>query len=54
MVWWRRMKDAQHVEHVEFVRLELSVIAVPCACRRDHDHPRPTSVVLHDAHALAA
>ncbi|WP_159607332.1 hypothetical protein [Agromyces humi] len=54
MVWWRRMKDAQHVDHVEFVRLELSVMAVRCACPRDHDHARPTSVAMHEAHVLAA
>ncbi|MDR6905345.1 hypothetical protein J2X63_001031 [Agromyces sp. 3263] len=54
MAWWGRTKSAEFVEHVEFVRLELAVIAVPCACPRDHDHPRPTSVMLHDAHALAA
>jgi hypothetical protein len=54
MVWWRRMKDAQHVDLVEFVRLELSVMAVRCACPRDHDHARPTSVAMHEAHVLAA
>ena len=54
MVWWRRMNRVQHAEHLEFVRLELSVVAVRCACPRDHDHARPTSVALHDAHALAA
>ena len=54
MVWWRRMKAAQHVAHVEFVRLELTVSAVRCACPRDHDHARPTSAAPDDAHALAA